>query len=81
MTRITRNVLIFGHRTSFRLEAPFWEALTICARESGVALDDLISNVVRDHRGNRATMSSAIRVFAIKHFHDLAQGGPRHGTA
>ena len=80
MVRITRNILIFGRRTSFRLEPVFWDALGICARQSGVPLDDLLSKVVRDHRGT-ATMASAIRVFAINYFHDLAERGPRHGTA
>jgi predicted DNA-binding ribbon-helix-helix protein len=80
MTRTVRNVEIAGHRTSFRLETPFWEALTVCARQRGMSLDALVSNVVREHRGAKATMSSTVRVFAIKYFHDLAEGGPRHGT-
>jgi predicted DNA-binding ribbon-helix-helix protein len=81
MIRITRNTLVSGRRTSFRLEAPFWEALLICARDKGVALDDLVSDVVGQNRQSPTTMTSALRVFLIRHFHDLAEGAPRHGTA
>jgi predicted DNA-binding ribbon-helix-helix protein len=81
MPRITRNIEVSGQRTSFRLEPAFWEALIMCARERGISLDALISNVVRENSDAHATMASAIRVFAISHFHHLAQGAPNHGTA
>jgi predicted DNA-binding ribbon-helix-helix protein len=81
MNRTTRNILIFGKRTSFRLETPFWDALMICAREQQVALDDLVSNIVGDNRGSGSTMASILRVFLIQHFHEMAEGGRRHGAA
>jgi predicted DNA-binding ribbon-helix-helix protein len=81
MARITRNILIGGKRTSFRLEAPFWEALMVYAREKEAALDDLVADIVGGIGENRSTMASALRVFLILHFHDMAEGAPRHDTA
>ncbi len=81
MNRITRNIEIAGKRTSFRLEASFWEALTICARQKGIPLGALVSDIVGKHPENQATMSSMVRVFLITHFHNLAEKGTSHGTA
>lgn len=71
MKRSTRNIEIWGRRTSFRLEEPFWVGLERCARDRGVSITTLITDVVDAHRDSGATMSSALRVFVIQHFQNL----------
>lgn len=72
MPRTVRNIDIAGHRTSFRLEQPFWEAMMRCAKARGVTINELATEVVGQHRGEGATMASAIRVFLIQYFQRLA---------
>lgn len=74
MNRSVRNIEIDGHRTSFRLEDIFWEGVQRCARDKEVSVDELISQVVEQHRGASATMTSAVRVFLISYFQKLAVG-------
>jgi len=72
MKRTVRNIEVAGRRTSFRLEDTFWEGMRRCARDRGVSIDELIDQVVALHRGSKATMTSAVRVFLIRHFQELA---------
>mgnify|MGYP003959200635 CR=1 FL=1 len=79
MTRTVRNIDIAGHRTSFRLEQPFWEAMGRCAKARGLTINQLATEVVHQYRGEKSTMASAIRVFLIGYFQELAgkQGAMR----
>ena len=75
MTRTVRNVEIAGHRTSFRLEEPFWEAATRCARDRGMTIGQLFTDVVEECRDHQATMSSMVRTYLICHFRERAMSG------
>jgi predicted DNA-binding ribbon-helix-helix protein len=58
-----RNVRIDGRRTSMRLEAQFWEALTEIAQTLDMSVEALCARIAAsEHRGN---LSSAIRVFVL----------------
>lgn len=69
--RKVRNVLIDGHRTSLRLEQPFWDGAEACASDLGITLHQLVSLAARQSAGE-SSVSSAVRSFVIKHFHDRA---------
>ena len=75
MTRSVRNVEISGHRTSFRLEEPFWRAAASCARDRGMTLGQLFTDVVEDYRDQHSTMSSKVRTYLICHFRDRVMSG------
>jgi predicted DNA-binding ribbon-helix-helix protein len=75
MTRTVRNVEISGHRTSFRLEEPFWRAAAACAQERGMTIGQLFTDVVEECRDHKATMSSMVRTYLICHFRDRVVGG------
>ena len=65
-TLISRNVRIEGRRTSVKLEAAMWDALTeICVRE-GVGVGALCVQVDRGRGGSSFT--SALRVFIIDYY-------------
>lgn len=72
MDRICRNIDVAGRRTSFRLEQMFWDAAEDCADARGMNLSQLINQIVLGHEGSGASMTSAIRVFLVKHFQDQA---------
>ncbi|MDF2116694.1 ribbon-helix-helix domain-containing protein [Roseiarcaceae bacterium H3SJ34-1] len=57
------SLVIAGHRTSISLEAAFWHALKDIARDQGVSLAALVSEV--DSRRGAANLSSALRVFVL----------------
>lgn len=59
------SVRIAGHATSITLEDPFWEALRAIAAERGRSLNDLIEDI--DNQRGSDNLSSAIRVFVLKH--------------
>lgn len=67
---IKRSVTIQGHRTSFSLEPPFWEALRTAAAEDGKALNALVAEIDEARTTN---LSSAIRVWLF----ERARGAPR----
>lgn len=58
-----RSILISGHATSVSLEPEFWAALKKIAEARGRSINDLISELDQDRRGN---LSSAIRVFVLR---------------
>ncbi len=58
-----RSVTIAGHRTSLSLEQAFWDALAGFAREDGVSVNALLTEVDRDRKTN---LSSAARVYVLK---------------
>lgn len=62
-----RSLAIRGHRTSIRLEAPFWDALEAIAREDGRSLPSLIADIdaQRARSQTSAGLASALRVFAL----------------
>ncbi|MGM5026290.1 ribbon-helix-helix domain-containing protein [Tardiphaga sp. 862_B3_N4_1] len=61
-----RSVMIDGHKTSVSLEDEFWDSLKEIAAEREQRLTELI-NVIAEGR-DRANLSSALRIFAPKHY-------------
>jgi predicted DNA-binding ribbon-helix-helix protein len=67
---IKRSVVIRGHKTSVSLEQPFWDAFRDIAESERVSTSALLRKV--DAERNQANMSSAIRVFVLRHMRTLA---------
>lgn len=71
---VTRNIRIHDRRTSVRLEPQLWRALELIAEREGSDLNAICSKVAdipRDDGG----FTSALRVFIISYFADIAFGG------
>lgn len=81
---ISRNVTVRGRRTSMRLEASMWDALSeICRREHVRAAD--ICTRLATAKSPALTLTAALRVFIASYFRDAAteEGHARagHGAA
>lgn len=57
-----RSVIIAGHRTSVSLEPEFWAALKDIAQHRGRSINELVTEVDSQRRGN---LSSALRVYVL----------------
>ena len=57
------SVVLAGHRTSISLERAFWRALKDIAKARGCSVNQLVSEIDRDRRGN---LSSAVRVYVLE---------------
>ena len=67
---IKRSVMVAGHNTSVSLENAFWENLKDIARQRNMTAGDLVGQIDSErHEGN---LSSAIRLFVLNLFRDLA---------
>ena len=64
-----RSIKIAGHATSISLEDEFWSALNDIADQKDLTLQQLIEKIDEKRRGN---LSSAIRVYILKYYKDLA---------
>jgi predicted DNA-binding ribbon-helix-helix protein len=62
---VKRSVTIRGHRTSFSLEQPFFQALTEIAARRGLSLAALVAEVDAG-RPKGANLSSALRVHVLE---------------
>ncbi len=58
-----RSFSIAGHRTSIALEAEFWKALEVNAREDRVPLVTLVKRI--DTARGKVNLASALRVYAL----------------
>ncbi len=67
---IKRSVVIRGHKTSVSLEQPFWDAFRDIAENERVSTSALLRKV--DAERSHANLSSAIRVFVLRHMRELA---------
>jgi len=67
-----RSVLIAGHRTSLSLEVAFWDELRQIAATRGLSLNKLVEEIDRARAADEkpANLSSAIRVFVLRHLQD-----------
>jgi len=65
---LKRSTIIDGHRTSVSLEDDFWNALKDIAHKRSETLSDLIASI--DHSREFANLSSALRVFVLRHYMD-----------
>ena len=61
------SLLVAGHPTSVTLEDAFWDALKEIARERGMPINDLATEIDRKRDGN---LSSAVRVFVLNTVRD-----------
>ncbi|MDW6020712.1 ribbon-helix-helix domain-containing protein [Mesorhizobium sp. BAC0120] len=62
---VKRSVTIKGHRTSFSLEQPFFEALTAIAARRALSLAALVAEI-DSNRPKGANLSSALRVYVLE---------------
>lgn len=53
-----------GRRYSLKLEAPFWDALALAARERGIKLGRLVADLAGDRSGE-GNLASRLRVFCL----------------
>jgi predicted DNA-binding ribbon-helix-helix protein len=67
---VKRSVVIAGQKTSVSLEDSFWTALKEVAREQEMPLCELITGI--DAQRSEGNLSSAIRLFVLNHFRELA---------
>jgi predicted DNA-binding ribbon-helix-helix protein len=67
---VKRSVVIAGQKTSVSLEDSFWAALKEVARKQEMPLCELITGI--DAQRTAGNLSSAIRLFVLNHFRDLA---------
>lgn len=61
-----RNIVVNGHRTSMRLEAPMWSALEDIARRERRPLREIVSMI--DHKRSESSLTAAVRVFCVEYF-------------
>ncbi|MGD9912935.1 MAG: ribbon-helix-helix domain-containing protein [Rhizobiaceae bacterium] len=60
-----RSVTIRGHRTSFSLEQPFFDELAGIARQRGMKLAALVSEI-DETRPRDSNLSSALRIHVLE---------------
>jgi predicted DNA-binding ribbon-helix-helix protein len=77
---VKRSVTIRGHRTSFSLERPFFEALQAIAARRGIALAALVSEV-DENREPGSNLSSALRVHVLRETQKAGCGGSQPDRA
>jgi predicted DNA-binding ribbon-helix-helix protein len=68
---VKRSFTIAGHRTSISLEAAFWDALKAVAATERVPVAKLIGRI--DAARGAGGLSSAVRVWVLEHFRELAR--------
>jgi predicted DNA-binding ribbon-helix-helix protein len=68
---IKRSIMLAGHKTSVSLEDAFWQALKEIARERKMSGSALIGMI--DAQRSDGNLSSAIRLFVLDHFRNLAE--------
>ncbi|MHA7968679.1 ribbon-helix-helix domain-containing protein [Rhizobium sp. CAU 1783] len=66
------SITLHGHRTSFSLEEPFWQELTIIAAARTMPLAALVAEV-DEARDPRTNLSSAIRLYVLAHLKAAAK--------
>jgi len=72
---VKRSFTIAGHRTSISLEAAFWDALKAVAATERVPVARLIGRI--DATRGAGGLSSAVRVWVLLHFRELARRSGR----
>lgn len=63
-TNRKRSITLRGHRTSFSIEDAFWTCLKRMARERGLSLSALISEI-DDGRDENDNLSSCLRLAVL----------------
>ena len=70
---IKHSIDIDGHKTSVSLEDEFWEGLREIAERQRITVSALTKQI--DKERHDCNLSSAIRVFVVKHFKLQAANG------
>jgi predicted DNA-binding ribbon-helix-helix protein len=65
-----RSVVVGGHKTSISLEEPFWKGLKEIASKRRQSLSVLVGSI--DAERSFGNLSSAIRMFVLKHYQESA---------
>ncbi|MFT3687514.1 ribbon-helix-helix domain-containing protein [Paenirhodobacter sp.] len=72
MTRPEKHSLTLrGHRTSVSLEPDFWNGLRGIARDRGIGVSALVTEI-DETRGTDTGLATAIRLFVFRHYRDRA---------
>ena len=58
-----RSVIVSGHRTSVSVEQAFWDELTAIARDRGLSINALVSEIDAERSGS---LSAAIRLYVLR---------------
>jgi len=66
MPIIKRSIDVNGRKTSVTLEDEFWEALRTIAHRKKTTLVAIVDQI--NQTRNKSNLSSAIRVFVLKHY-------------
>lgn len=69
---VKRSISIAEHKTSVSLEDSFWDSLRHIAAVKRMRLRELVALVDSQRQGN---LSSAIRVFVLSYYQELASPG------
>ena len=69
---IPKTMRVGAIRTSIKLEPEFWSYLTEVARARGLRLTSLVNEVAEATPG-RASLASALRVFALAHARQVTE--------
>jgi len=69
---VKRSIVITGHKTSVSLEDAFWSGLKDIAGSRNMTLSELVASIDGDRR--QGNLSSAIRLFVLDHYRNLAGG-------
>jgi predicted DNA-binding ribbon-helix-helix protein len=73
-----RSMVIAGHKTSVSLEDSFWESLREIATAKGMRLGKMVASIDAQRQGN---LSSAIRLFVLANYKELAIGSSPRSSA
>jgi predicted DNA-binding ribbon-helix-helix protein len=65
---VKRSVFVSGRNTSISLEDEFWESLREIAKGRSVLVSQLITAISIDEDRNSANLSSAVRLFILRHY-------------
>jgi predicted DNA-binding ribbon-helix-helix protein len=66
-----RSIVIEGHKTSVSLEDAFWNNFKEIAQTQRATLSELVGRI--DGSRQHSNLSSAIRLFVLRHFHEKTE--------
>ncbi|GLR87994.1 ribbon-helix-helix domain-containing protein [Bradyrhizobium iriomotense] len=67
---VKRSIVVDGHKTSVSLEEAFWTGLRGISSLRNMTVSELVSEI--DHNRQQSNLSSAIRLFVLGYFKNLA---------
>ena len=76
---VKRSIIINGHKTSVSLEDAFWKCLREIAVGRGSTMSNLVGSI--DSERGQGNLSSAIRLFVLRHYQVRSNGRHEVGQA